>query len=220
MREGMFPYYDGYAWPTRNWVWTAEGPALVYWYQGEYCLLAVRQIATQPAAPSLVAVASMVPEKQPDANLERTIARYYGLQQGIDDVHYYYNRIDLDGDDKLETFVLLSGPTLCGTGGCSAVILKQSGGVNGYRVVSNFMLVRAPIIVSGQKSNGWRDLIMEVSGGGAGAPAYHILHHTGSRYPSNPSAAPRVPAGAGVAGTALFADSADGSFPGIPLTSF
>ncbi|EFM08446.1 hypothetical protein PaecuDRAFT_4739 [Paenibacillus curdlanolyticus YK9] len=217
----MFPYCYDYAWPTRNWVHTEEGPALVYWYQGEYYLLTMRKMAVQPInAAGRSEFASVTSDKQPDANLERTIARYYGLQQGIDEVHYYYNRIDLDGDNESETFVWLTGPDLCGTGGCSAVILKPNGSVNGYRVVSNFTLVRAPIIVSDRKTNGWHDLVMEVSGGGGGAPARHILQYDGSRYPSNPSTTPLVPEGAEVAGTTIIADAEDGSFPGIPLMSF
>lgn len=69
-------------------------------------------------------------------------------------------------------------------------------------------------------SNGWHDIIMPVFGGGSGQPAYHVAQFNGNGYPMNPSIAPLVPSGSRIAGMSLFAEAVNGSFPGIPLTTF
>lgn len=151
-------------------------------------------------------------ETQRDPQLEKAIIQVYGLNPG-DEVNYYYNQLDLNGDGRLETIVYIVGPTLCGTGGCSAVIFKQENGE--YEKLAQFTLVNAPIIISNNKTNGYKDIIMYVSGGEA-QPFYAHLKYDGMTYPSNPSMAPVLPKDASISGIAVISDDMT-KITGIPL---
>ncbi len=141
-------------------------------------------------------------ETQKDPQLERAIAQVYELNEE-DEVRYYYNRLDLNGDGRLETIVYLTGSTLCGSGGCSAVIFKQEN--DKYEKLSQFTLANTPIIISNKRTNGYKDIIMYVSGGGI-EPFYAHLKYDGVTYPSNPSSAPPLPKDANISGIAVISD--------------
>lgn len=128
-------------------------------------------------------------ETEPDPEIESAFSEEFGLKRGKDKVRYYYNRVDLNGDGVPEIFVYLTGPLLCGTGGCSGLILECENG--GYTVKSRFSLVRTPVFVSETKINGWKDIIMYVAGGGIEA-SYRVLKFDGKTYPLNPSIQPKV----------------------------
>ncbi|MCV6037768.1 hypothetical protein OFP00_32310, partial [Escherichia coli] len=69
---------------------------------------------------------------------------------------------------------------------------------------SRITLVQSPIMLGQQTSHGWRDLIFNVSGGGAKA-AQHVMQYTGVSYPLNPSMAPTATPNQ-VSGVRLFSD--------------
>ncbi|WP_330396824.1 hypothetical protein [Anaeromicrobium sediminis] len=158
-------------------------------------------------------VKPMYSEKVKDPKLEDAFAKIFGLEKGKDKVRYYYNRIDLDGDNVPETFVYLVGPSVCGTGGCSAAIFKDVDGE--YELLSKFTLVNNPIIVSNNKTNGYKDLVMYVSGGGIEAFCGE-MKFDGTKYPQNPSLQPKLKPGTKVEGVAIIADDITRS-PGIPF---
>ena len=91
-----------------------------------------------------------------------------GLARG----RYLYSRIDLDDDDRPETFVYTLGPYFCGSGGCSLFLF--SGSEEGYELLGTFALARTPVIVSSTVSEGRRDFFRLESGGGAAAS--WVLH--------------------------------------------
>ncbi|WP_281811106.1 hypothetical protein [Vallitalea longa] len=62
-----------------------------------------------------------------------------------------------------------------------------------------------PIIITDNKTNGYRDIVMDVYGGGINR-FYAIMKYDGNSYPSNPSVEPRVERGTKVEGTAIIAD--------------
>ncbi len=158
-------------------------------------LRSVRVLAAETAAnPALEAA---ILEVYPDA-----VTRGNGAP-----TRYQYNRVDLNDDGRAETLVYLSGPTACGTGGCTALILESEG--DRYRLVTQLSLVRPPVIVSEDKTWGWRNLILYVSGGGA-RPSYRLLRFNGSTYPSNPSIQPELPIPSTVRGTAYLGDRPGG----------
>ncbi len=128
-------------------------------------------------------------ETKRDVELEEVFSKEFGLKKGVDSLRYYYNRIDLNDDQKPETFVYLVGPSVCGTGGCSALLLEEKDG--GYTVKSLFSLVRTPVIIQNETTNGWKNIVMYVAGGGI-EPAYHQLKFNGGSYPANPSVEPVV----------------------------
>lgn len=111
-------------------------------------------------------------------------------------------QIDLNGDGHQDVLVLLQNPMYyCGTGGCTMLVFK--GTQSGFEFVSRSSLIRGPVLVSDTKTHGWRDLIMEVSGGGI-APKQVALKYTGSKYPLNPSMLPALPKNHPLKGTKVF----------------
>ncbi len=119
-------------------------------------------------------------ETQRNENLENTIINYLNYNGKL---VYYYNNIDLNGDNKDEIFVYLLGQLVSGSGGTTSLIIE---GEN-YEVISEFTLVQNPIIISKDKTNGWNDIIMQVTDGAQSS--YVKLEFDGVKYPSNPSIA-------------------------------
>ena len=92
--------------------------------------------------------------------------------------------VDLDGDGTDDGLVYLQDPMVCGTGGCRLLVYR--GGPDGYTLDSDVALARTPITVANAVTAGWRDLVMEVSGGGMPAKTV-VLRHGPNGYPANPS---------------------------------
>ncbi|WP_432405501.1 hypothetical protein [Wukongibacter sp. M2B1] len=145
-----------------------------------------------------------ISESSRDEKLEKAITKALKYNKETDGiVRYYYNRVDLNEDKKPETFVYLLGPYVSGSGGSTALIFEDD--ADDYKLISTITLVRNPIIVSDNKTNGWNDLIMHVSGGGIEA-FYSEMKFDGSKYPGNPSVQPKVEPGTIVKGKAIIAD--------------
>ena len=104
-------------------------------------------------------------------------------------VRYLYNRFDLNGDGQEEVFVLVLDPYFSGSGGSTALLFQPTG--DAYRLVSQFRVLRPPVLVSPFSTHGWKDLIVRVSGGGS-KTGWATLSFDGERYPSNPTVAPRL----------------------------
>nr|WP_307775940.1 hypothetical protein [uncultured Cetobacterium sp.] len=121
--------------------------------------------------------------------VENFIEKIYGVKKGEDLIFYYYNYIDLNDDGDEEVFVYLYGPMVSGSGGDSAFILKKT--LEGYKVVNTFTVIRNPILISDGRTKGWKDLIVEVYGGGIKSYFSHLMYD-GRRYPSNPTVNPKV----------------------------
>ena len=119
--------------------------------------------------------------------------------------------IDLNQDGVLDALVLLGSSNWCGSGGCTLLVFQGEGdGVlmdqelnNEFRLVSKITLVQQPVIVSTNQTNGWRDLLLQMSGGGAPVGTV-ALQFDGEAYPSNPSMLEPLPANATVEGDSLF----------------
>lgn len=152
-------------------------------------------------------------ETERDEKLEKAIEKEFDLKTYDKNIRYYYNKIDLNEDGNPEVFVYLVGPSVCGTGGCSGVIFKQENGE--YKLLSRFSLVRNPVIISKNKTNGYRDIIMYVAGGGIKS-FFAQLKYDSTAYPLNPSIQPKVEPGTKVDGIAILADDI-GKNPGIVL---
>lgn len=97
---------------------------------------------------------------------------------------------DLNGDGRPEAIVYPTGGGRCGTGGCGLLVLGQTR--TGFRVRARTTISQLPIGVLETKSHGWRDLAVQVSGGGMRS-FRAALSFDGRKYPSNPSVAPARP---------------------------
>ncbi|MGH6963522.1 MAG: hypothetical protein ACREE0_03470 [Phenylobacterium sp.] len=116
---------------------------------------------------------------------------------------------DLNGDGRVDALAYVSGPALCGRGGCSLYVLENTG--RGYRLVTRTTITRPPIRVLTHRSHGWRDLGVLVAGGGI-IPGYEaVLRFDGKRYPGNPTMQPKPEVRS--AGKTVIADAA----PSTPL---
>lgn len=140
-----------------------------------------------------------------DPKLEAAIRSAYGEDLEAE-VRYYYNKVDLNGDGRLDVLVYAFGKEMCGTGGCDALVFQSVNG--GYKLVSNISLVWNPVIVSRHKTHGWNDLILFVVVGGIQPGYYAVLRFDGSKYPENPTVEPAAPLKTRVGGTAYVVGSA------------
>lgn len=113
---------------------------------------------------------------------------------------------DLNGDGLKEAIVHLKSPEFCGSGGCDTHVY-QLDIVNNkltYQPISRIVLSKTPIYVLDNKTNGWYDIAVHISGGGmtpqAVALKFHKQVHTVKNqpkthdnakkhmgYPSNPT---------------------------------
>ncbi len=133
------------------------------------------------------------------ADLAQTLRGILGDQTG--DARYFAKAVDLDGDGRPEVVAHVAGPMVCGTGGCDTLVLAPEG--QGLRLVTRMTVSRPPIVAAETRSNGWRDLVVRVSGGGI-IPGYDaLLQFDGVTYPDNPTVDPAKPLGAAVPGTVL-----------------
>ncbi len=162
------------------------------------CLLALAvagcadpaQPAVQPTEPlatdSVAAPADSVPD--PNAALRDTLLSLYSPDAG--EVRVFSGEADLDGDGAPEIVVHVAGPLVCGSGGCTTLVFTS--GPDGLRRVGDISVSRPPIVAGETQTNGWRDLLVGVSGGGAqGGQAR--LRFDGTAYPGNPTVAPAEP---------------------------
>lgn len=98
-------------------------------------------------------------EKSPDSALEMAILEdNQGYPSSASGNNYTYAKVDLNGDASPEVVVHLMGSYFCGTGGCSTLIFQLLRGQ--YQLIGSIPTSHPPIIVSGNTSNGWNDLIV------------------------------------------------------------
>lgn len=105
---------------------------------------------------------------------------------------YDIRRYDLNGDGRREAVVFIKSPFRfwCGTHGCTVLVFKAHD--KHFTLVNDIQPVRAPIHVSANKTNGWHDLIVRVSG--RWTESHDVaLRFDGRRYPTNPESAPIDP---------------------------
>ena len=121
--------------------------------------------------------------------LEAALHELLGEQSGP--IHYFAAKADLDGDQRSEWIVHVAGPMVCGTGGCDSLVLTETDGE--LSLLTRVSLTRPPIVIAETSTNGWRDLIVHVAGGGI-LPGHDArLRFDGSTYPSNPTVEPAEP---------------------------
>ena len=125
-------------------------------------------------------------ETRPFPELEKAIAAYYDIQESERaSTRYTYNQVDLNGDGTKEIFAVITGPYTSGTGGDSAVWGRLFNGQ--FQIYQAFTLIRAPIIITTDATNGLpngaRGIIVRQSGGGAPAQLVQYVSHDGEYVP-------------------------------------
>jgi uncharacterized protein len=134
--------------------------------------------------------------------VEKVIAAEMQTQNmKVDEQKIDADYVDLNGDSTLDAIVILSGSYWCGTGGCTMLVFTGQGST--FKLLSRSSLVRPPLTVAETKTKGFRDLILDVSGGGM--PAKKVaLKFDSTGYPENPSDQPALPKNAKILGKVLF----------------
>lgn len=103
------------------------------------------------------------------------------------DIRYALAWHDLDGDGADEAIVHVVSSWVCGSGGCNTLVLTQAGPM--WRKVGDISVSRSPVTVLESSTRGWKDITVDVSGGGM-ASGIALLKFDGEAYPSNPTVAP------------------------------
>lgn len=93
---------------------------------------------------------------------------------------FIFFETDLNGDGSNEIFVGFNGADFCGTGGCTALLLAANG-----KLITYFTVADYPFIIYNEKTKGWKNLVVRSN------RADRLLTWNGSKYPSNPSLAPK-----------------------------
>lgn len=102
---------------------------------------------------------------------------------GQDDTRYAKAFVDLNSDGKEEAIVIMVGRWMCGSGGCTSLILTPQ--ETSWRVVSTLLGTDTPIRVLTTRSNGWHNI--SFSARNPGEPAYEAeLQFDGNTYPVSP----------------------------------
>ncbi len=137
----------------------------------------------------------------------------YAIKNG-DYIRYYYNKVDLNGDNKPDVIVHLVSSYFCGTGGCTTLIFQNLG--QEYRLVSTIYVNHPPIIVANEKTFDWHNLIILASGNSRdSASGYYLLQFNGKTYPHDPKDGTELPLGKTITGEKLMVDIE--SNPGIVI---
>ena len=178
-------------------------------------LIALQLLAVQ-SGPTPTVTRTVPSEKAQDAAIEKAVSRLLRLSR-MDRNYYWYNRVDLDGDDALEVLVEVQGPFVCGSGGgCPLVVFKKKGNI--YDAVARIGRAWLPVIVSDHRTHGWNDLILwQRSYGNAEPSHYDVLAFDGRTYSRIPAAASTTQPDEAMRGIAYMIDGREPT-SGILLT--
>jgi len=98
---------------------------------------------------------------------------------------------DLNEDGIPEAMVLFQGKDWCAKNGCSLAILRS--GPHGYEAISRTVRVKPPVVISGERTNGWRDLFVSTGGDGS-APLRRVrLRFASNSYARNAMLEDEIP---------------------------
>lgn len=77
---------------------------------------------------------------------------------------YEFRRIDLNKDGRRDALVLFKTPYgyWCGTHGCTMLVMEAHN--DHFTLVNSIQPVRAPVYSTDSETNGWKDIIIRVSG--------------------------------------------------------
>lgn len=145
-------------------------------------------------------------ETAPYKLLEDSIADYLNIPEEYRaKTRYCYNYVDLDNDTVQEILVVVTGDYTSGTGGATALHLVPT--LTGkLHLAQQFTLINMPIIVSDKMTNGHKELIVLMSGGGTESK-YVVLTMQDGKY-RDVNNGTTIASLQGVKGVALMSDDA------------
>lgn len=117
--------------------------------------------------------------------IKQTLAKNYGTTPATDRT-FIYNAVDLNDDGKNEYLVGLTGSTFCGSAGCNMLVLNNKFGINTKMTIVQFP-VYAGAPGTKEVTKGYSNIYVRTKGVGFVKMAWN-----GSKYPTNPSLAPKI----------------------------
>lgn len=123
-------------------------------------------------------------------------------KEDVESTRYYYNYVDLNEDGMSEVFVILVGPFTSGNSGDTGLLFTLT--ESGYQLLQKFTIASNPILISKQMTNGWHDIILNITGSEE-QPGRKLLQYDGNAYP-DPSAATIMADDEYVGGNAIISD--------------
>lgn len=143
--------------------------------------------------------------KDPDnAQFMAAVAEFVQSRGAPLQSRYEFTRIDLNNDGRRDGLVLMKSPHQywCGANGCDMYVFMAAN--EHFELVSNIAPVRGPIIISDRTSNGWKDIIIHVSGRAGGDTKDVRLDFDGRTYPGQPAFKSKIQGGYKGGGTKIF----------------
>ncbi|MCB9989400.1 MAG: hypothetical protein H6868_08750 [Rhodospirillales bacterium] len=133
-----------------------------------------------------------------------TIDAYVKQQHGPPQSQYQFTRVDLNGDGRRDGIVLMKSPHnhWCDINGCRMLVFRAYD--EDFDLISEIAPVRGPLLVSEGSTEGWRDLIIRVSGRSTLQSRDAILRFDGMAYPNSPVLQPAIYASNELPGTWIF----------------
>jgi hypothetical protein len=125
-----------------------------------------------------------------DTNSLRSFLADYLRKSAVEDgrsTKYVAVPVKVGGDGK-QVIVYITDQRWCGSGGCTTLILAHDGA--SYRVITKVTITQLPIRILATRTHGWRDIGVQVQGGGILIGYEAVLPYNGTSYPANPSTPP------------------------------
>jgi hypothetical protein len=121
-----------------------------------------------------------------DAQLDESVRKTLANMQAPVYSGYEFRRIDLNKDGRREALVLFKTPYgyWCGTHGCTMLVMEAHN--DHFTLHSSIQPVRAPVYSTDTETNGWRDIIIRVSGRWDEAKDV-AAKYDGTKYPLDPA---------------------------------
>ena len=144
------------------------------------------------AAALLAALVASAASAQNDArtpDVVEAVRALLGPDGFAEGASYAITFSDLNDDHRQEAIVHLYDRNYCGSGGCTTFVFTET--ATGWHSIGRMTVSKLPIYRMPDHHNGWFDLAVYTSGGGA-QPGLRAVRFEKSRYLSNPTRGPRI----------------------------
>lgn len=121
-----------------------------------------------------------------EEQLRADVAALVAARGGPANSQYEHSFTDLNGDGRRDALVLFTLPYgyWCGWAGCTMAVFTADD--DSFNAVSDVRNVRGPVMVAENTTNGWRDIVVRVSGTHM-ADKNVALQFEHGKYPENPA---------------------------------
>ncbi len=147
-------------------------------------LLALNACASPPETHSLTPFPADIIDPD-DEVLMRAVKDFLVTSDAPVSSRYEFSRQDLDSDGRRDALVLFKNPYgyWCGIHGCTILVMKANN--DSFTLINAILPVRSPLYIGTTETNGWKDLIVRVSGRRKKTKNV-VMRFDGKRYPIHP----------------------------------